>query len=85
MHLTVIGKHEPEAEKDKNDDTESEDGDHMTKSIPTNNHIPHSEEDSDSDKSDDNEDTTWGPFVSEREKTNAISEDSKDSEDSGDS
>lgn len=62
-----------------------ENNDHMTDSVPDNIHVPSPEEDQDSDKSYDNEDSTIGSTASKREKTYVVSKESKDSEDSGDS
>lgn len=85
MHLTITREHDSKSKKNTKDDVTGEYGNHMTDTAPINNLIPPPEEDQDSDKFDDNEDSARGLVVYEREEIDVISQDSKDSEFSGES
>lgn len=85
MHLTITREHDSKSKKNIKYDVTGEGGNHMTDTAPINNLIPPPEEDQDSDKFDDNEDSARGLVVYEREEIDVISQDSKDSEFSGES
>ncbi|XP_050890132.1 uncharacterized protein LOC127095495 [Lathyrus oleraceus] len=78
VHLTIIGDHDPETNKDNKYEDLSKDDYQITNSIPVTSSVPLRDEDRDSDNSDDVDDSTGGPIASGGEKSNSLSEDYED-------